>query len=559
MESIKAGEKCLGDVFCDKYVFQIPPYQRPYSWGGEQVAELIDDLLWATGDEPPSKRPPYFLGSIVLIKDPHSPDADVVDGQQRLTTLTILISVLRELADGPNEKAHVDVFLRRQGNPNLGTKDIPRLSVRDRDAEFFRKTIQEGGESDVADDCDTDARRRMIENRNLIRERLNALSVEQRARILPFAAQRCFLVVVEASDQASAYRIFSVMNDRGLDLSATDILKADIIGAIDGEADQAKYNDVWESLEDTLGRDAFGDLFAHLRMVHRKQKMRGTLEREFREYVNPTADPVAFLEDELRPSAEAFRRILQPDPKNLFRYRILRGLAQLDNQDWQPPAIKFMVQEHGDDQSIDRLFKLLDRLAYFLFITRANINERLHRYGQLLAEIEAGTALDPVSSMALSDDEAWRLFDTLNDYIYENQRTRKPILLKLDGILSDGTAHYELDLISIEHVLPQTPAAGSMWLKNFPDAEFRGDWVHSLANLVLLSRYKNPAASNFDFEYKKTKYFAEDGDSPFVLTNQVRETATWTPEVLEKRQHDLLSRFAAYWELADQFEEYWNE
>ncbi len=98
--SIEAGEKPLGDIFGDKYKFRIPSYQRPYAWTTEQAGELFNDLLNAcpeTGDI--QDAAPYFLGSIVLIKDPQRPEADVVDGQQRLTTLTILLSALRDLSD----------------------------------------------------------------------------------------------------------------------------------------------------------------------------------------------------------------------------------------------------------------------------------------------------------------------------------------------------------------------------------------------------------------------------------------------------------------------------
>lgn len=372
METIKAAEKALKDVFCDQYVFRIPPYQRPYSWTQEQAADLLDDLIWAAGDEKPAEQPPYFLGSIVVIKDPNYPEADVVDGQQRLTTLTILMSVLREFASTADGKANIDIFLRQKGNLLLGTKDVPRLTVRQRDAEFFRKCIQEGDEGGILEAANTDARQRMIASRDYFRRTLGEMSAVERDRLLPFAVQRCYLVVVEASDQSSAYRIFSVMNDRGLDLTATDILKSDIIGAIDTEDEQEAYNAKWEALEDGLGREAFGDLFAHLRMIHRKQKMRGSLEREFRDYVNPVESPREFVDNELRPSAEAFERILEPDPSQTKRYRLLKGLHQLDNQDWQPPAIKFMVDHHADDEAIVLFLKKLDRLAYFLFVSRAN-------------------------------------------------------------------------------------------------------------------------------------------------------------------------------------------
>ena len=549
METIKAAEKALKDVFCDHYVFRIPPYQRPYSWTTEQAGELLDDLIWAAGDDAAAARPPYFLGSIVVIKDPNHPEADVVDGQQRLTTLTILMSVLRELAASETERANIDVFLRQKGNALLGNKDIPRLTVRQRDSEFFRKCIQEGEAGSVLEAPDTDARKLMIGNRDFYRDKLAQMTPEDRNQLLPFAIQRCYLVVVEASDRASAYRIFSVMNDRGLDLTATDILKSEIIGTIAGEEKQDAYNEKWEALEDGLGRKAFGDLFAHIRMIHRKQKVRGTLEQEFRDYVNPMQRPREFIDDELRPSAEVFERILEPDPGRPIRYRLLKGLHQLDNQDWQPPAIKFMVDNHANDADIDQFLKKLDRLAYFLFITRADVNQRLLRYGALLNTIETGTVFASDSTLELSNQEKLDLRNVLDGDVYLNQRTRRPILLRLDGMLSDGTAHYDHSLVTIEHVLPQTPPEGSEWIANFPTQELRNSWVHRIANLVLLSKYKNPAASNYDFGYKKEKYFTQDGDSSFVLTGQVRQEPVWTPEVLDRRQRKLLERIAEVWGL----------
>ncbi len=390
----------------------------------------------------------------------------------------------------------------------------------------------------------------MRANRDFFREVLGKVSNQKRNHVLTFAVQRCYLVLVEESDQASAYRIFSVMNDRGLDLAATDILKSDIIGVIADEADQDAYNAKWESLEDGLGREAFGNLFAHLRMIHRKQKIRETLECEFRAYVKPVERPRQFIDDELRPSAEVFERILEPDSTRPTRYRLLKGLHQLDNQDWQPPAIKFMVDHHAHDAAIDQFLKRLDRLAYLLFITRANVNDRLLRYAALLTEIEANTVLAGGDALELSHQEKLDLRKMLDGDIYLNQRTRRPILLRLDEMLSDSTAHYDHSLVTIEHVLPQTPQEGSKWMMNFPTQALRDGWVHRLANLVLLSRYKNPAASNYDFDHKKTKYFAQDGDSAFVLTSQVRQQSIWTVAVLEDRQQKLLKRLSDVWELA---------
>ena len=88
MDTIKASEQNLDSVFHRDYEFQIPVYQRPYAWDLEQVGELLDDLVEAMGR---GEDEPYFLGSVVLIKQGDDPKSDVVDGQQRLTTLTMLL------------------------------------------------------------------------------------------------------------------------------------------------------------------------------------------------------------------------------------------------------------------------------------------------------------------------------------------------------------------------------------------------------------------------------------------------------------------------------------
>jgi hypothetical protein len=117
-------------------------------------------------------------------------------------------------------------------------------------------------------------------------------------------------------------------------------------------------------------------------------------------------------------------------------------------------------------------------------------------------------------------------------------------------MLSGGGAVYDYPIVTIEHVLPQTPKKDSQWMKWFPEQADRDGWVHRLANLVLLSRKKNSEAQNFDFETKKEKYFTSDkGVVPFVLTTQVLGHSEWTPELLKKRQADLLEKLRELWSL----------
>jgi translation initiation factor 2 beta subunit (eIF-2beta)/eIF-5 len=345
-ETIKASEQNLNAVFSDDYLFEIPVYQRPYAWDTEQVDDLLDDLLYAMrrdGDEP------YFLGSIVLIKgdDAHS---QVVDGQQRLTTLTMLLCVLRELADG-RVKIDLDRYIRQQGSVIAGTKEVVRFSLRDLDRNFFYANVQsDGGISTLLENAprtETDSQQRIFENVRYLHEKMSDLDPDERTLMGAFIIQHCYLVVVSTSDMTSAYRIFSVMNDRGLDLSVTDILKAEIIGGILISTEQRAYADKWEDIEQELGRDRFGALFTHIRSVYAKAKQRRALQEEFREYVLKQHTATDFIDKMLDQYGDVYKTILGLSDGMVDHGGqasvYLEHLRRLDNDDWIPPAMAFFI------------------------------------------------------------------------------------------------------------------------------------------------------------------------------------------------------------------------
>ncbi len=149
VSKIHGAEFPIRKIFSNDFNFRIPLYQRPYSWTTEQAGELLDDLISFIGSDTGvgvDALSPYFLGSIVLIKDESQPDAEVVDGQQRLTTLTILLSALRQTIKTPDYALGMTDYLYQEGKPLEGTPNRYRLTLRERDAEFFRTRIQDQGQ-----------------------------------------------------------------------------------------------------------------------------------------------------------------------------------------------------------------------------------------------------------------------------------------------------------------------------------------------------------------------------------------------------------------------------
>jgi hypothetical protein len=369
-------------------------------------------------------------------------------------------------------------------------------------------------------------------------------------------ASRTFLVVVSTPDLNSAYRIFSVMNARGLPLTPPDIFKSQVIGAI-AEGERAEYAELWEDLEEELGRDEFGDLFLYLRTIISKARAVRGLLVEFPEQVLNAYLPAngkGFISQVLEPYALADQRLINQDYDagdqwdNVNDW--LKRLVQLDNDDWRPVAL-WALKNHNDDEAfLDAFLRKLERLAASFLLRRVYTTPRVQRYLDLLKQLEGGAGLG-AEAFELSAEEKAETRARIGGEIYLVNPVRKYVLLRLDSLLAANPgASYAHKVITVEHVLPQNPKDDSQWVVDFTE-EQRAHWTHRLGNLLLLNRTKNSEAQNFDFSVKKAKYFTSSkGAALFALTTQVLALAEWTPAIVEARHEALTAKLVSEWELS---------
>ncbi|MEV0298544.1 DUF262 domain-containing protein [Nocardia sp. NPDC050710] len=562
MQQLEAHEKPLGKIFCGDYDFSVPNYQRPYAWARDQVADLLADLTGALGRD---ENEPYFLGSLVLVKKLGRPEADIIDGQQRLTTLTILFSVLAEMSEALVAEQLRELIVE-PGNVLHGLDPKPRIALRPKDKAFFAKYVQQPGRIGAllelgANELVNDAQSAIQANARYLWEELSDRPAEQRLALAKLLVQRTFLVVVSTPDLASAHRIFSVMNARGLDLSPADVFKADVIGDI-AEKSRDDYARKWEDAEEELGRADFAELFQHIRMLFDRRRARSELLAEFPKQVLAHFRPGrmhSFVDDELVPLARALCDIrsadyLAPSGDSQAGEAInvwFRRLNQFDNNDWRPVALWALKNHRGDPDFLSKFLARLERLAAAMFIRREYTTPRQERYARLLNELAEGAGLDS-PTFELNSREIAETVAMLDGEVYLNSKTRKYVLLRLDELLSaaDGPI-FRREYITVEHVLPQKPPIGSEWRANFTSAQ-RAEWTHRLANLVLLNQRKNSRAANFEFQKKKSTYFTgKDGVTTFALTSQLGSIPEWTPAVVEERQKKLLGMLTREWRLEE--------
>jgi hypothetical protein len=212
-----------------------------------------------------------------------------------------------------------------------------------------------------------------------------------------------------------------------------------------------------------------------------------------------------------------------------------------------------MSKNHKPDELLQFLNDL-ERLAAGLMICRADVNERIRRYGEVLKAIQACKDLfDEVSPLELSLKERNTIIERLDGDLYLEPQFRLYVLYRLNDAYSDESGKFrggfEFPRITIEHVLPQTLPKGGEWERLFPPF-LHEKYLHKLGNLALLTRRKGAQASFHEFEEKKKDYATEKfGFASSSLIMQVMNEKSWTPEVIDKLQAKRLDKLREIWRL----------
>ena len=209
-KKISGAEYPLSKIFSSDFEYVIPAYQRPYAWTPDQAGALFEDLVAFFQAE---QEEGYFLGSIVLIKAEDSAHAEVIDGQQRLTTLTILLAAMACANDG-EDKDELRPYILEPGKKMEGILPKPRLALRERDRPFFAKYIQALKLDDLVDrdasSLDNESQANIRANAKYFVEAIaEALPTSEKLRaFVTFLLTRCYLVAVSTASQDSAFRVF---------------------------------------------------------------------------------------------------------------------------------------------------------------------------------------------------------------------------------------------------------------------------------------------------------------------------------------------------------------
>ncbi|WP_416044830.1 DUF262 domain-containing protein [Clostridium tyrobutyricum] len=534
------GEKItLKRLFSDEYFFNTPEYQRPYSWQDDNNNQLFDDIYES------DRKSEYFLGTIILQEIEELGTGvmyDIIDGQQRLTTIQILLACLRDTVVNKNYKNSLQQKIYQKENPADGLPEVVRLKTREHI--FFKEYVQKCGGTKTINSFEpqNDAQKNLKNAILIFNKNLKDIDQKNIESLIQHISQRCIFICVATKNFTDAYRLFTIINDRGLQLRRIDILKTNNLDpiVIPNPDERKSYSEKWESMEDDLGSENFENLISFIRTIEIKEKPKEDLLKEFNNLV--------FKKDKIKKGKEFIdyimnykniyqKLILDRDLSTTFEFKNLLNIMIdfLPSTEWIPSLLYYYNKFKKD--GLHEFLTKLEKKFVADWVVALTPTKRTVNLNSILKSIEkSNNYMDVLKSKAFDFDKELFINELKND-IY-NKRYTRYILLKLEYLESEQTAERRYGTISVEHVLPQSPRKDSTWVKLFTDDE-RILFTNKLANLVLLSKKKNSSASNFDFQKKKENYL-KNRATDLTRSQAILRYNTWTPDILIKRQTDII-------------------
>ncbi|MEZ5337314.1 MAG: DUF262 domain-containing HNH endonuclease family protein [bacterium] len=524
----------------------IPRFQRPYSWDNEEVAAFWNDAFESTD-------PDYFIGAFVVYGK--SPYSKIVDGQQRLTTIIMILCILREKYKQlgfQNNADGIQAIVERSNVEN----DQEFVLQPESSYPFFQHRILDANSNYIAKASVSEEKQleSAYSQLNLcIESALDSVKTPQaRKRRLDNIRDKLFdlkLVEIKLDTEEDAYIIFETLNARGKNLSLGDMLKAHVLGAAKPKNRQLdRPKDLWtettEIIRDSVGDDAFDNFLLHYWLSKYEYTSHKKLFPLYKKMIKPST-AITFLE-ELQQYAEIYKEICTPEKvnwhSNELRLEAAMNAMNVFKVKQQMPMVLATVKLYRERKlSIKLARQVLKSIESFHFIFTAITSQRgsggisqmyaLHarrltkcktdklEQGRVVAEL-----IDKLASKLPSREDFILNFLELN---YTSKRTRNKKLVQY--ILYNLFEHFnpstkiDMQKMTIEHIGAESAAGKSKAIDE--------EHVGMLGNLLFISEAINNELGNISFDKKKSILKKKR----YVLDPTISKARSWNNEKIKER------------------------
>lgn len=549
---MKAGQVVLQELLDGKIQYRVPLFQRTYSWKEKDWSTLWEDVLEIYAMDQPRN---HFIGAVVTQPVSDTPPEGVkkyllIDGQQRLTTLFIMLSCIRRealrtglhgLADEILETCLVNKFAS-QGEEHI------KLHPTQRDRQPFRLVI---ADQEVPDDD-----QQILNAFKYFSQRISDGDSDENPfdlrNLKSYITDRLDLVSITLESEDSPHRIFESLNNTGMPLGAADLIRNLIFMNIPTEKDaEGAYNRLWFPMQEATANRLDDFFWRYLMMDGSLPRWDETFEEIKKRFGDGGAEQAIESLREFSKFARYFRWLCLLEDEKLPS-PLLPQIKRLNSWEVEvsyPFLMKSLDWEAEKTIVASDLLKVMEMVESFV-VRRAICNIPTNS----LRRIFAGMSVQVCSSEFVTSsrnyllDNNWPSDDDFKESfvrfrLYSNARTARArlILESLeDSFDRDGSVAITDDT-TIEHVMPQslTPEWNDMLGINASD--IHSQWLHTPGNLTLTTR--NPELSNASFDEKKSLLQA----SKFSLTDSVLKQCRWDEDAIRARGEMLAERAIHIW------------
>ncbi len=572
--------------------FSPAPVQRDYQWRTVHCRDLLDDIertFSNSGLSPPSlasdsshaeleaaddridadltlapaadKAGPldhYMLGAMV-VTPPVEGRCHVYDGLQRLTTLTVLMAVLRDLSKSTAVRDRLDGLIRLQNGQF-------RVLLPGNDPTLARQIQPRGEAIRIRRTPPTsDMGRRVRIAAQVFREALKPWAADRRDAFTDFLLRRVYVDLQTAADPRLARQIFVTTNMRGEPLDRVDLLKGQLVDIADDDDTAATVVANWNAARAIAG-DQFPRLLTAVDLIERQAPQGEDHLNALAEHIATTrgAGGVGVFTQRLGHHAAdlaALDAVFECPPNDAFAASLWR--LQLIRWDaWRPLALLWFADYRRATQNpnaiskrkVDaafRRFGALHRRCVAMTLAGFSSGDRERIFARAIAQASRGeNPLASTGALAFSDLQIARIRESLRTPLTDKD-VRLTLIRWLESSHYDGAIPAYVREATVEHILPRRPAIGSEWIAAFPDPEARYMACNAFGNLAALDKARNEGLRNADFSAKSAVLVQAAAD--FKTLADLTEATAWTAEAIEARTERLARHVEAQLDLPPPF------
>lgn len=545
----------IGDVL-KRYRLRVPPNQRDYAWDKSQVENLLEDVTLAiTTDEPQ-----HFLGSIVTIKATNHV-LEVTDGQQRLATTALILSAMRTIVADKHSNLTklIDGFLSSIDTKSL--EERPNLTLNIADTNVFHSLIVSGVVGDG-----------FVSNRPshvLLKQAFELATVHLKKVISPlpdnekwtafqnwisYFQYKTKVILLTVSNGANAFRMFETLNDRGLKVSQSDLIKNYIFGQSDDQIEKAQqsWTSIRRALEALDDEDIIMNFIRHSLIV-----TNGFLQQKetYEKIQNTTRGPQSSIQllSTWESLAGDYVALSNPESKNWAEYpsKIRDNIKVLNLFNIAPlKPILLAAAKKMSKKEASLTFEKVVAIGVRLIIASRTTTQSVEKpLGTVAQKVWDGSITDSKGVIAflgasIPNDQQFK--DAFERATVSKAQLARYYLRSLERVAKSEPDPWLIpnddpSSITLEHVLPfKTELGWPGWSQDEVDA-----YVKRIGNMVLLTATANSTIRSIGFSDKKRHFLS----SPYETTVMVGEKTTWLPDDVSQRQVVLADLALKAWPL----------